>query len=187
MKWLMRFMSVTAIGLAAAFVLSQLPEWRDAGDGEAARSGGERARAAFALTDANLVDRIGALSLRTGLVKVNLHHSMLALELSLGDPAGGAGRIYGDLLALCRFSFEETDNIERLLVRVVDERGRLLMSMDSSREQWLEAQEEAEAAAEDDPGSAGWETLFRRHFSMTYTPAWQSGEEERLNDSGNMR
>lgn len=175
MKWLKRLISVAALGLAAAFVLSQLPEWRDAGDG-AAGPGGERARAAFALTEANLVDRIGAVPLRTGLVKVNLHHSMLALELTLEDPAGGAGRMYGDLLALCRFSFEETNNIERLLVRVVDERGRLLMSMDTSREQWLKARE-AGAFAGDDPDSAGLATMFQRHFSMTYTPKWDSGKK----------
>mgnify|MGYP001485701234 CR=1 FL=1 len=182
-KWFARVMSVALIGIVAAFALSELPDWRE--DDGLSASGGDRAKAAFALTEANLVDRIGGIALQTELARVSLHHSVLALELR-ANPPDGAGRIFADLAELCRFAFEETDNIGHLLVRVVDGNRRLLLSMDASRTRWPDARADLQSAARG-TDSANWEEAFGRHFSMQYAPAWRNMSEGRFTRPEHMR
>lgn len=137
MRAVIRLAFAVSATLVIALALSRLPEHE--------RAISERNEFAAVVpgqvirfSDANLVDMIARLPLTQDIGKVNWHHSILVMDLhkksSLDEQT-----VYGDLLTLCRFAFEHTNNIEEVLVRIEDSStGKLLLSLDMTREAWFQ-------------------------------------------------
>lgn len=121
------------------------------------------------LSDDNIPDAIAGLHLRHRIAKVSWDHSMLTLDLKIREERSAATALWEDMVALIRFSFGTTGNVQQLLVSVYRETGGrnvLLFYGDPRRSEWTK---ETLAALETPAG--GEETSFRRKISLSSTPS----------------
>lgn len=138
-KW---FLAVAIAALAAALALGNLPfleprllEIRGSAWAHAPH------RPVF-LSDDNLPDAVAGLRLGNRIARVGWDHAMLTMDVVIRDGSQDAAALWRDLAALYRFSFGETGNVRRLLLRVYagDGDGRtLLLYGDPRREDWPES------------------------------------------------
>lgn len=97
------------------------------------------------LEDHNLVDYLHELKLTAQISKVKWNSGVLTLDLRAGDESSDPSDIYEDIATVASFSFEETVNVQQLMLRVMAEdewmgSRHLLLSADIRRSEWsLEA------------------------------------------------
>jgi hypothetical protein len=162
------FVAVLA-GIAAILVLGRLsvlePQVQEHRK-SAAVSAPERQQT---LSDDNLADAIAGLRMNHRITRVGWDHSILTLDLTLRDGAGGAESLWRDMAVLIRFSFGEAANVHQTLVRVyrdTDGRRTLLFYGDPRREDWTDARIEVLR-----PPEAGADEPFRRLIRLSVTPS----------------
>jgi len=133
------WIALGAVGIVAVLLLSRLPLLEQSLQERRITVSAFRPENAARLTDDRLVDRISAIPLASGPVRVGWDHSILAVDLKGSDPE----KIAGDIGRLLRFAFGDVGNVKQVLVRVIDARkdGRgLLLAAESRREDWAGAE-----------------------------------------------
>lgn len=173
MKWPATILTVSVLTAAVAFLLSFLPQW------DRINAMNEREIAAFKetlsskLSDENLVDKLSHVNLQLSLRKVQLKGGILSVDLA-APPNVAASRVYQDLFELVKFSLNDHSNVNQVLVRIMEVKGRedrngqLLVALD--------------ARSDDDylpfPVKEAGGTELRRYlqssFTVTYTQAWKA-------------
>lgn len=105
-------------------------------------------RHARSMSDEILVDALSSLPLHLNISRADWDSGALSVDLKIPDRVVGVRDIYEDITSLFSYSFEGTDNIEQLFLRVmaVDRWGGrhyLLLASDMKREDWLPEYEDA--------------------------------------------
>ncbi|WP_123040804.1 hypothetical protein [Cohnella candidum] len=121
------------------------------------------------LSDDNLADAVASLTLNHRIGKVGWDHSILTLDLTLKENAGGAASLWRDMAEVLRFSFLDAVNVRQTLVRVyrqTEGRRVLLFYGDPRREEWPRSR--LENAVEPKRLT---EEAFRSGIGLTSTPA----------------
>lgn len=121
------------------------------------------------ISDDNLADAIAGLRVKHRISRVGWDHSILTLDLTLRDGAGGAESLWKDMAVLIRFSFGEAANVRQTLVRVyreADGRRSLQFYGNLRRRDWTESR-----LADFRPPETGADGPYRREIGLTATPA----------------
>jgi len=90
------------------------------------------------LTGDRLIDALSGMKLGNRPLRVSLDHSILAVDLRAESP----GEIGPDVAKLARLAYEEYDNVNQVLVRVLGERAgspALLLAAETRKGDWLSA------------------------------------------------
>ncbi|MCM3784020.1 hypothetical protein M3231_13645 [Neobacillus mesonae] len=95
----------------------------------------------FKLDDHNLVDSLHELKLSAPISKVRWSNDVLTLDLKVEGGAIVPSDIYTDMASVASFSFEETANVQQLMLRVMAEdewlgSRHMLLSADIRRSEW---------------------------------------------------
>lgn len=166
MKLAMRMAAALVLSLGIAWGLSWLPR------------AGWQADPVFRpgdivyLTETNLVDALSAVPLDLQIAKANLKQGVLSVDLFLPRGVSGERFVYHDLYELLCFSWNTTDNVNHLLVRVMLQDGadrqtkELLLAMEAKRSQWNK-----ELLPADSPVSR-FKSELEKQGNFSYTPAW---------------
>jgi hypothetical protein len=127
-----------ALGVAAIMLLGALAS-QDEPLRAGRAAGVSAAYRTWTLTGDNLADAIGSIPLHHRLTRVDWDDAILSADLLVREGARAPDSIWEDAAALIRFSFEEADNVRRLLIRVYGESGtrkELLFYGDPARDEW---------------------------------------------------
>ncbi|UHA72957.1 hypothetical protein [Paenibacillus sp. 481] len=127
----------------------------------------------ISLQEHSLVDVLSKLSLSLQLNRVAFHDKGLAIDLKLSAAALNPAIVYEDMAELLRFCFVETNNVERLFLRILihDEQAvkkHVLLAMDA-----LKSQATAERILTLKQGMATSNSDTVQALRMTYTPLWK--------------
>ncbi|WP_410514801.1 hypothetical protein PaeBR_10695 [Paenibacillus sp. BR2-3] len=104
------------------------------------------------LNEDNLVDTLGALPLLLPIDSVGWKNEVLSLDLKVTSSDHEPDEIYKDMAQVISFAFQDTSNVNQLLLRIIVEdkwlgSRRLLLAGDIRREEWSrELQRELESA-----------------------------------------
>ncbi len=166
-----------AIAGAAAIAAFLLPHGDDAGMQDIAVFQPERVTR---LSQDNLVDALVAQSFSEPIKRTDLKGSVLAVDFAIRAETGTSVAIMNDVRKLVRLAFYQASNVDRLLIRYVEEQSsatsgyadadgfKLLLAADVRRtDQWLGSSAEAIAAAEPlrDP-------VWRQRLRLSITSEW---------------
>jgi len=93
------------------------------------------------LTEDNLVDQLGALPLLLSIDSAGWENNILSLDLKITSNDPHPEEIYRDVARTISFAFQETPNVNELLLRVIVEdkwlgSRRLLLAGDIRRSEW---------------------------------------------------
>ncbi|MCR2803019.1 hypothetical protein [Paenibacillus soyae] len=123
------------------------------------------------LSNANIVDALANVNLRERLGHAEWKHSVLSLELLVPSEGGRPEAWFDDIGKLVGVSFHQLDNVNRLLVRIVENaegEKRLLAAVDvRSSDAWLHG-EEGGAVISDPVHDEVW----RQRLRLSFTSAW---------------
>lgn len=169
MKGITRAAAAALLSVAIAWGMSFLPD-----------AGGDGASPVFQtdgierLTESNMVDALIGLPLELRIAKADLKQNVLSVDLFLPKGVIGEGFVYHDLYELTRFAWGKTSNVERVLVRILQQQGaerserELLVAMEAKRTQ---------SAPEHPSPAAGSTSELRKYlesrYHFTYTPKWK--------------
>jgi hypothetical protein len=128
------------------------------------------------LSASNIVDFLTRIRLKLPIARVDVSQTMLSVDLRLTQPALEQAVVFGDLYELASSVFTQTDNIDRLFVRVMqrqDDRTRgaqqyLLVAVEADRGD-LRAGETSSGNKLSEPSK---EQFVRSHFRLTETDRW---------------
>jgi hypothetical protein len=168
--------AAAAIAGAAAFAAFLLPHGNDAGVQDIAVFQPERVTR---LSQDNLVDALVAQSFTEPIKRTDLKGTVLAVDFAIRAETGTSVTIVNDLKKLVRLSFYQASNVDRLLVRYVEEKQgsarsgnadgfKLLLAADVRRtDKWLSGSAEEIAAADPlrDP-------VWRQRLRLSITSEW---------------
>jgi hypothetical protein len=104
------------------------------------------------LSEDNMVDILGALPLKLPIGSAGWKDGVLSLDLKVTNNDLDPEAIYKDMAKVISFSFQDTANVDQLLLRIIAEdkwlgSRRLLLAGDIRREEWTrELQEELDLA-----------------------------------------
>ncbi len=168
--------AAAAIAGAAAFAAFLLPHGGDAGMQDIAVFQPERVTR---LSQDNLVDALVAQSFAEPIKRTDLKGNVLAIDFAIRAETGTSVTIVNDLKKLVRLSFYQVSNVDRLLVRYVEEKQdaariggadgfKLLLAADVRRtDQWLGGSAEEISAADPlrDP-------VWRQRLRLSVTSGW---------------
>ncbi|MFS0722655.1 hypothetical protein [Paenibacillus sp. 1P07SE] len=166
--WRQLFLSAMLASLAV-YVLAELP------GGAWTRPSGGQETAAFSpdddglLSPYNLVDVLGRQSWYNQLARVQWDGSELAVDFAVG-PEAESEQINGDLLAMLDLAFVGLSNVDRLLIRFLEEESvhvRLLMAADV-RSSDAELKRYLPGLSAGDMLQPQWRALFR----ISVTSQW---------------
>ncbi|AOZ91375.1 hypothetical protein [Paenibacillus crassostreae] len=127
------------------------------------------------LTNDNLVDTLSSLPLTVLISRVEWSKSILSLDLKVVSSDDTVEDIYENLAEVISFSFENTTNVDRLMLRLVVENKwlntrHLLLAADVSRPQWSTEMTQALKGNGENPLP---EHLLHT-FHMTETKLWRN-------------
>lgn len=93
------------------------------------------------LSDAGLVDSLMSLPLNLQISRADYEEGALTLDIKLSDATKTASVVYEDIASIMSYSFEGTDNVSQLYLRVVaiDRWGGkryMLLASNMNREAW---------------------------------------------------
>lgn len=126
------------------------------------------------LEDHNLVDYLHELKLAAQISKVKWNSGVLTIDLRAADESSDPSDIYEDIATVASFSFEETVNVQQLMLRVMAEdewmgSRHLLLSADIRRSEWnLEALQLLKTWK-----SAELPDELKQRFHMSETNLWR--------------
>ncbi|MGG4104229.1 hypothetical protein AAXB25_09860 [Paenibacillus lautus] len=125
------------------------------------------------LSDAGLVDSLKNLPLHLKISRADYDEGALTLDIKLSDPAETAAEVYEDIASIMSFTFEGTDNVQQLYLRVVaiDRWGGkryMLLASNMSKDTWNSRYAEALTQLEngDVPPS------IAAALNLTFTNLW---------------
>ncbi|AQT86249.1 hypothetical protein ERICIV_01613 [Paenibacillus larvae subsp. larvae] len=135
-RWFIYSCLIAGMGCMMLYIIP----WLDANVSERMESRWSQGRT-LQMTEQNLPDFIVRLPVQLRIRKVELTHSILSLDLHMPKYADEL-TVYQDLHTIAKYAAEHTDNINRVLVRVLDyspennqqANAQLLIAMDATRE-----------------------------------------------------
>ena len=167
MKWVVRIAATAAVSAGLALALSSLPEGDRQAEHALLSSDGT-----IVFSDANLVDAIADLPLKTNIRRVDWRSPILMVDLKL--PGGVTETdLYADLYTICRFAFDSTSNIGEVMIRVKaaassgSRKETLLVSLEADRTSW-----DAAAGVADTDSPLASRVLLNDIGRFRYTDAW---------------
>lgn len=131
--------------------------------------------ASTTLSDDNLVDILSSLPFTLPISQVEWKKSTLSLDLKIVTPESTITEIYENMAEAISFSFENTPNVNRLMLRLVAEdrwvnTRHLLLAADVSRQVWnTELNKELR-----NNGEAPLSDHLKQTFRITETKLWQN-------------
>lgn len=123
------------------------------------------------LTNGNIVDALLGVPLHERLGRVEWRNSVLSFDLLVPSDGGRPAAWFDDVEQLVRVSYLQFDNVNRLLIRIVEqdgERKRLLAAVDvRANDAWLN----------DPSGSISFsnpvhDESWRKRLRLSFTTAW---------------
>ncbi|GIQ61746.1 hypothetical protein PACILC2_03140 [Paenibacillus cisolokensis] len=166
-----------AATLAAAVLISWLPQL-----GRESPSRREvavfRPDTAKRLTGGNIVDALIGLRLSDKIGRVGWRNAVLAVDIKVPAGEGDPGVWFRDVKKLLRMSFAQMENVNRLLVRYMEEAppgapphssGAMLFAIDARRtDDWVAGRmDELDAA---DPVT---DDMWRKRLRLTFAKRWE--------------
>ncbi|MHA0855462.1 hypothetical protein [Paenibacillus sp. CMAA1364] len=93
------------------------------------------------LSDDNLVDRLSVVAFTLPIRTVEWSKSILTMDLKVVQSDTNATEIYQNMAEAISFCFQDTSNVDRLMIRIVAEnkwvnKDYLLLAADITRENW---------------------------------------------------
>lgn len=123
------------------------------------------------LTNANIVDALLRVQLHERLGHVEWKSSVLQLDLLVPSDGGRPAAWFDDVEQLVRVSFLQFDNVNRLLIRIVEdeeEKKRLLAAVDvRANDAWLN--DSSDSITFSDPVH---DETWRKRLRLSFTTAW---------------
>ncbi|MUT65485.1 hypothetical protein [Paenibacillus sp. NEAU-GSW1] len=170
----MRIAKPYLTGLLAALAVTLLLAWLP--HANHFQPGGEVAvfhpSPATRLSNSNLVDSMVGLQLASPLAKVVWNHAILSVDIKVSDNPGQARQWPDDMRKLFQLSFVQMDNVNRVLIRFVDDsqdQAKLLFAVDVRRgDSWL-------AGGIEELGKADplHNEMWRQRLRISFTSAWE--------------
>lgn len=126
------------------------------------------------LTDSNMVDAFVGLPLELRIARADLNQNVLSVDLFLPKGVFAQEFVYHDLYELTRFAWSKTSNVDRVLVRVLQQNGQertdkeLLVAMEA-----LRSQAAAGAALTSEANAAERKAYLEGRYRFTYTKRWK--------------
>lgn len=123
------------------------------------------------LTNMNIVDALVGVELHERLGHVEWSNSVLSLELVVPSNGGRPERWFDDVERLIGLSYQQLDNVKRLLIRIVESNGkknRLLAAVDVREgDAWLFG--DMSELRHSDPVH---DEIWRQRLRLSFTSAW---------------
>lgn len=164
MRWWPRILITSLFTAGVAFLLSFLPgiDARNSGPAEDLRVfGGTQA---LLVDDRTIVDFMLRVPLTLHITKVDVGQSVLSVDLQGGEGQILPDAVYRDLYELAVAGFNETSNVQQILVRVLDGQ-QLLVAMNAKREAMYNVKEDNDTAMAPNQ-------FISSRFQLTYTQRW---------------
>lgn len=124
------------------------------------------------LSNQNLVDVLISAQLSERIKKADWHNAILSIDLKVDAEEGHPAAWFADVERLLRISFLQLENVRRVLVRIVEDRGeqpRLLAAVDVRKtDSWLDT--ELDLLRYADPVH---DELWRNRLRVSLTAAWE--------------
>ena len=126
------------------------------------------------LDEDNLVDQLGALPLKLSIDSAGWENNTLSLDLKITSNAPDPEAIYKDMAQTISFAFQDTPNVNELLLRVLVEdkwlgTRRLLLAGDIRRSDWSrEVQHELEST-----GNTLLSDRIKMSFRISESELWK--------------
>lgn len=126
------------------------------------------------LSDDGLVDSLMSIPLHLKISRADYEEGVLTLDIKLHDEEIAATDVYKDIASILSFSFEGTDNVQQLYLRVVaidrwSGKRYLLLASNMAREAWNAKYAESIIELEDGEFPAG----LANSLNLTFTNLWQ--------------
>lgn len=169
MRGITRAAAVAVMSVAIAWGMSLLPEFGNHSANPVFQPD-QKAR----LTESNMVDALVGLPLELRIAKADMRQTVLSVDLFLPKGVTGEGFVYHDLYELSRFAWSRTSNVDRVLVRILQQDGEeraereLLLAMEAKRTQ-TEPGDKPEGAGT----TAELRAFLESRYHFTYTPKWK--------------
>lgn len=170
MKGLARIAAVAGLSVAIAWGMSLLP-----------RTEGNMAAPVFLpdhkvrLTEANMVDALVQMPLSLRVAKADFKQNVMSVDLLLPKGVAGDGFVYHDLYELTRFAWSQTTNVDRLLIRVLQQNSgerasrELLLAMEAKRTDSASAGKVSASAT-----ASELKSYLESRYHLTYTMKWSN-------------
>ncbi|MBT2288594.1 hypothetical protein J7E73_05480 [Paenibacillus albidus] len=125
------------------------------------------------LEDDNLVDALGAYPFTLAIGSAGWKNGVLSLDLKVTGNDHEPAELYRNMAGAISFAFEETDNVNQLLLRLVaDDKWlgtrRLLLAADIRRGEWTKTLQEELAAA----GNVRLPERLKTRFRISESELW---------------
>lgn len=131
-----------------------------------------RSTPAVRLTNNNLVDVLVAVQLNERIKKADWSNGVLSVDMRVSTSGGRPGLWFADVEKLVRVSFLQLENVKRILIRMVEERGNgpvLLAAVDVRKtDEWLI--NEMQFLSQADPVH---DEMWRKRLRVSFTSAWE--------------
>lgn len=123
----------------------------------------------FVLANENVVDVFIKLSFHQPIKRIDWNGSVLSVDFRQdGLQPLSNEEILEDLFRLCQFSFNQTQNIDKLLVRIMYDQETWLLTMDANRSDW--------SFTDDNEAPTSYRSLkafLEKHTNIQYSKRWR--------------
>ncbi|WP_168119162.1 hypothetical protein [Paenibacillus sp. HB172176] len=124
------------------------------------------------MTNGNIVDILIGVPLREKISHAEWNRSVLAIELSVPADSGRPEAWFEDVRKLIQVSFQQLDNVNRLLIQIVEWSSgnkKLLTAMDiRGSDEWLSV-----SLSQLDYADPFHDELWRERLRVSFTSAWE--------------